>query len=272
MEYSSFQAGPPAYSLGLTYDNPVNPDHLRLRRQSELSYVSWYIRQGKAVLETPDGRQEALAGQWVFFDPLTEHSHWMKQGTVLISIRFRILWRGLDYLPPLMPIRVVSSDKPELLAAAQALCQANATEHPATSAEYFHREALFYLWLEQWRCERESLGILPEAPSDPRVYSIMQTLSENITIEPIDYPALQRKVGLSRAQINRIFTKSAGLTPRQWMVARCLDEAQRQIRHGERSLKEIAASLGFFDASHFTRWHRNQTGQSPTDWKQHQAF
>lgn len=240
---------------------------------SELSYVSWYIRRGRAILETPDGRREAHPGQWVFFDPLCEHSHWLADDTALVSIRFRIFWRGLDYLPPLMPIRVVpGEDKPELLAAAEALCHANEVEHATTSAGYLHRESRFYSWLEQWRRERESLGVLPEAPSDPRVYAIMQTLSENVSIAPIDYPALQRAVGLSRAQINRVFSKGAGLTPRQWMVARCLDEAQRQISQGDRSLKEIAAALGFFDASHFTRWHRRQTGQSPTDWKLQQAF
>nr|WP_234043751.1 AraC family transcriptional regulator [Cerasicoccus arenae] len=114
--------------------------------------------------------------------------------------------------------------------------------------------------------------MLTETPADPRVFKILEFLAQNISIQPIDYPALQSAVGLSRAQINRIFQKGAGLSPRQWMVARCLDEAQQQIRHGGHSFKEIAASLGFFDASHFTRWHRQQTGQSPSHWKIRQAF
>lgn len=266
------QSGPPEFTLGNTYDDSVLPKYRRVQRQSELYYVSWYIRTGHAEIKSPDGVLFASEGQWVLFDPLCEHSHIIADDAILVSIRFRIFWRGLNYLPPLSPIRVVDgADKPAMLIAAEALCQANKKDPPPASPGYFEREAKFNLWLEQWRRERESLGSAPDTPTDPRVYAIMQCLSENLSIEPIDYEALRKAVGLSRAQINRVFHKSVGVSPRQWLVARCLDEAQRQIRAGEMSLKEIAALLGFFDASHFTRWHRRQTGQSPTDWKL-QAF
>lgn len=261
------------YSLGLTYNKAVSPNHLSLRRQMELYYVSWYIRQGSAELESAGAAYHAGPGQWVFMDPLCEHSHRLAEKTELVSIRFRIFWRGLDFLPPLAPIRIVEGrDWPDLLPAAEALCAANESEHAPASPKFFHRQARFYDWLAAWRRERESLGLTTEAPEDPRVYEIMAHLSQSISIAPIDYSALQRAVGLSRAQIDRVFQKALGLTPRQWMVARCLDEAQRQIRYGDRSLKEIALSLGFFDASHFTRWHRRQTGQSPTDWRAQQAL
>lgn len=263
----------PQYTLGLTYNKAVEPAHLRLRRQMELYYVSWYIRQGKAKVESNGQMVSAASGQWVFLDPLSEHSHVLTDDIVLISIRFRIAWRGLDFLPPLAPLRVVEGGLwPELLTTAEALCRANEHECPPASAAYFHRQARFFDWLEAWRRERESLGVSLESPQDARVFEVMASLSRSISIRPINYAALQRAVGISRAQIDRIFQGELGLTPRQWMVAQCLDEAQRQIRLGDRSLKEIALSLGFFDASHFTRWHRRQTGQSPTDWRAGQAL
>ncbi|WP_309380519.1 helix-turn-helix domain-containing protein [Cerasicoccus frondis] len=272
INHFNLSGDPPKYTLGPTYDNKVNPEFHRHHRTVELYYASWYIRQGMAEVTSGGKTYRAHTGQWVFFDPLCNRAHSLSGDPAFISIRFRISWQGLEYLPPLTGIRVVDGEgKSELLTAAEALCEANHQEPALASAEYFHREAMFYQWLEHWRRERGALGLSTLALSDPRVLGIIETLSKRITIQPIDYPELQRAVGLSRAQINRVFHQETGLTPRQWMVARCLSEAQRQIRHGAFSLKEIAASLGFFDASHFTRWHRRQTGQSPTAWREQQA-
>ncbi len=238
----------------------------------ELFYTSWYIRAGIAEIQSGGKTHWAHAGQWVLFDPMCERGHRLSNGPALVSIRFRISWQGLDYLPPLAGIRIVDgAGKPGMLAAAEALCQANAVEHHPTSAAYFDRQAKFYDWLAMWRAEREALGPATLTLNDPRVLAIIETMTQRISIQPMDYEELQRAVGLSRAQINRVFHEETGLTPRQWMVARVLGDAQRKIRHGAFSLKEIAVSLGFFDASHFTRWHRRQTGQSPTDWRDQQA-
>lgn len=263
--------GPPQYSLGLTYDRPVDPDHRVQLTTTDLYYVSWYIRSGNAEIKCNGQTFQAGAGQWVFMDPFTRRSHRLWGDPVLVSIRFRLSWRGLDYLPPQLGIRVVDGgDLGQLLAAAEALCEADQGELTPTSAAYFRRQSLFFGYLEQWRRQRETFGVAEHFPRDQRVFAIIEHLASHLSIQPIDYAGLQRAVGLSRAQINRIFQRETGMSPRQWMVARCLDEAQQRIRQGSQSLKEIAALLGFFDASHFTRWHRRQTGRSPTDWREMQ--
>ena len=44
-------------------------------------------------------------------------------------------------------------------------------------------------------------------------------------------------------------------------------EAKRLFYYTNKSTKEIASELGFEDASHFSRFFKNQIGQNPTEFK-----
>jgi AraC family transcriptional regulator, transcriptional activator of pobA len=56
-------------------------------------------------------------------------------------------------------------------------------------------------------------------------------------------------------------------TPLQVIQERIVLEAKRLFYYTNKSAKEIASELGFEDASHFSRFFKNQTGQSPTEFK-----
>ena len=57
-------------------------------------------------------------------------------------------------------------------------------------------------------------------------------------------------------------------TPLQIIQERIVLEAKRLFYYTDKSAKEIAFELGFEDASHFSRFFKNQTSQSPTVFKQ----
>lgn len=83
----------------------------------------------------------------------------------------------------------------------------------------------------------------------------------------LDYARLRETVGLSRSQIDRLCKSKLGMTPRQWCERRSLSQAEQWLRAGRLSVKQIAYELGFVDGSHFSRWFRRQTGQSPTAYR-----
>jgi AraC-like DNA-binding protein len=264
------------YRLGGTYDRTIQEEYLVHRDYTEISYISWYIREGSLKVHSGGQQLQAGVGDWIFMDPVVMRSHAFSPHSRIISIRFQATWRGLDYLPPFLPPRVVAGHRvPAMLPAAEALCsfqrlslQRGIGWSPSRECE---AQTLLFGWLQHWNRLRESVvGLRPQAVVDPRVYEIIACLSERIASGSVDYSGLQQSVGLSRAQINRVFKEGTGLTPHQWVDARCLVKAEEMLRSGDLSVKEISATLGFCDPSHFTKWFRRKLGAAPTEWREHQ--
>lgn len=261
------------YELGHIYDSQVQPQYRMHRQYTGVSYLTWHLRRGELRLETKGQEFEAHAGDWVFIDPLTVKSHYFSRDTELISIRFRMSLHGLHFLPPLQAPRVYrSSSNGDLLQATEALCEFE-TKHPCDTQTWApsiecQRSAHFFKWLTHWHTLREQHIPSVSARMDPRIYTILSTLEEHCPARAVDYDLLSKAVGLSRAQINRIFKYSTGLTPQQWRDAQCLRTAEDWIRAGQLSIKEIANELDFFDASHFSKWFRAKMGASPRAWRE----
>jgi AraC-like DNA-binding protein len=78
--------------------------------------------------------------------------------------------------------------------------------------------------------------------------------------------ALARRLGLSPATLRRrLLAEGAGWQPLKSAVQREL--AQRHLAAGTMTVADIAAQLGFEDASTFYRAFRQWTGQTPAAWR-----
>jgi AraC family transcriptional regulator len=82
--------------------------------------------------------------------------------------------------------------------------------------------------------------------------------------EPIDVAALAHMTKRSQFHFSRVFHRSVGVSPYRYIVYLRLRRAVELIREGRLGLAEIAASTGFADQSHLTRWVRRVHGVSPT--------
>ena len=82
--------------------------------------------------------------------------------------------------------------------------------------------------------------------------------------EPIEVAALAGIAGRSEFHFTRVFTRSVGMTPHRYVVHQRLQRAVELLRDRRSSLAEIAASTGFADQSHMSRWIRRVHGVSPT--------
>jgi AraC family transcriptional regulator len=81
--------------------------------------------------------------------------------------------------------------------------------------------------------------------------------------EPIEVAALAGLAGRSPFHFTRVFAQSVGMSPHRYVVHLRLQRAIELMRGGQ-SLAEIAASTGFADQSHLSRWVRRVHGVSPT--------
>ena len=82
--------------------------------------------------------------------------------------------------------------------------------------------------------------------------------------EPIEVAALAEIAGRSEFHFTRVFARSVGVTPHRYVVHQRLQRAVELLRDGRSGLAEIAASTGFADQSHLSRWVRRVHGVSPT--------
>jgi AraC family transcriptional regulator len=83
--------------------------------------------------------------------------------------------------------------------------------------------------------------------------------------EPIEVAELASLAGRSEFHFTRVFARSVGMTPHRYVVHQRLQRAVELLRAGQSGLAEIAASTGFADQSHLSRWVRRVHGVSPTE-------
>jgi len=73
--------------------------------------------------------------------------------------------------------------------------------------------------------------------------------------------------GLTPWQVSRGFMQVFGLSPSAFRVRTRARQAWRSIEANEKSLAEIASTLGFADQSHMTRSVKQLTGMGPQAWR-----
>lgn len=94
-------------------------------------------------------------------------------------------------------------------------------------------------------------------------------LIEDRLAEDLDLVELASEIGLSPSHFSRMFRKTTGLSPHQYVVQRRLDRAQRLLSSTRLSIGEIANAVGFYDQSHLVRQMRRVKGVTPTYIREH---
>jgi len=270
---SRHHASPPElfHELGLYYHSTISAENQRRADYTDPSYANWYIVSGEVTANGPWGSLRAGPGDWVCFDPFTRRDFHFSDHASLISIRFYVHLAGLNYLPPLTPPRhFPGGERPALARTALALLGVEPSPSAGEQALSYQcrLRGAFLSWLAEWHTQREVTHPSARVHLDRRVESVIQHLARQKSGGAVDYATLNRLCGLSRAQINRLFKTSTGLTPRQWLDAHILRQAQQAVSGDPTlSFKAIAFELGFHDPSHFCKWFQRKCGATPTAWR-----
>jgi AraC family transcriptional activator of pobA len=72
-------------------------------------------------------------------------------------------------------------------------------------------------------------------------------------------------VHMSEKNLNRICKENLDKTVSDLIFDRIILEAKRMLIHGEFSIREISAELGYLDNSYFTRLFKKKTGETPSE-------
>jgi AraC-like DNA-binding protein len=76
------------------------------------------------------------------------------------------------------------------------------------------------------------------------------------------------ELGVSQNHLNDTIKDVTGHSAGQLIKQQLANQATMCLMHADKSISEIAYALGFEDPSYFARFYKNQTGQSPTEYRQ----
>ena len=97
-----------------------------------------------------------------------------------------------------------------------------------------------------------------------RQYNLLVETNFRDKHKVLDYADLLNK---SPKTLSNLFAKYNNKTPLQVINDRIILEAKKLLLLSEKSSKEIAYSLGFIEASHFSKFFKNHVGMSPIHYK-----
>jgi AraC family transcriptional regulator, arabinose operon regulatory protein len=78
---------------------------------------------------------------------------------------------------------------------------------------------------------------------------------------------LARRLGISREHLSKSFREVKGASPVQALAKEKVNRATSLLRNTNLSCGEIAASLGYQNAAHFTRMFKQNTGMNPLQFR-----
>jgi AraC family transcriptional regulator len=79
---------------------------------------------------------------------------------------------------------------------------------------------------------------------------------------------MAQSVGLSTAHFARMFRKSTGETPHQFVLRQRLERAKTMLRAADARVLDVAVACGFKTQQHFAQAFRDVWGVSPTEYRQ----
>ena len=133
------------------------------------------------------------------------------------------------------------------------------------------RSAITIMLLRVLQIGQELLShnLLTMRGKDQTVFFDFMELLEQKYSRHHDVQYYANALAVSTKYLNELVKRSNGKTASHNVQHRILTEAKRLLFYSDQSVKEIAADLGFEDASYFSRFFTKNVGVSPTNFQKH---
>ncbi len=237
----------------------------------------WYVEEGNATIKTV-GRNsyKVNSGEWFICMPGAKRVQQFSKGAKIIS-----LWLSCDLLKPgqptisQLPVSFSGNQCPKLkkhcLEIINFLQQHNIVTNAPLSQESVDLTTALAIKLKTLEFSFELVNFLAQKgcdfvfkhPIDVRVRMGMEFLQKSTFMGSVPYDDLSRICGIGKVQLDRLFVKEIGLTPRKFLEQCCIQAAHELLTKGVYNVSEVAYRLNFSNTSHFCTWYKRVTGNSP---------
>lgn len=265
-------------SLAWIYEGHVRPEGLHLTLED--GYIRcWLIRKGKVGVTAHGASREATVGQWVILYG-GRHTQDFTDDAEILSVKFQLTWPSGEPLFPWQPPLVVeAAQQPELERASVPLMRLVRKHFPRAHDYlpqlacpldvYFRVQQHLPPWLLAFTQVMSRQRVVPTrlTCADSRSLEAIRILDHHPLGKPFSEDGLARKIGLSRAQLNRILMRDFSLSTRKYLERRKRESACESLLHTDIPVKELGYSLGFRHESHFCAWFKRLTKATPSEFR-----
>ncbi len=131
---------------------------------------------------------------------------------------------------------------------------------------YFWIRHLFNDWFATWLSEmtRIGKGWIHTQNIDERLIYIIRYMEERYRDQQVNLSDVAQQNGMSHNQMDMLFKKQYGMTPKAWLMRLRLEHALQQLRTTQDNIKDIAAQLGYSPVW-FCVWIKQETGMTPSE-------
>lgn len=261
------------------YEGQVHPANRRQRIDHTRGYWVWLLQKGEVSVTTRSGGLRARAGQWLV-SPQGVVTQNFSDDARILSLHFTCQWpsgenlfSGRDGLVlDARDLPALETSARELLAWVQTRFPApdiHFSRQPARYSEFLRLQTRFHRWLDVFAdmMQRNQRDFRHVGGIDDRLMRAAHILNKTSMEQPFPIQIIREETGLSRSHLDRLFYQSFGATTRVHWDRRRLETARAILGTTRMPVKETAFRLGFRQASHFTKWFRNQAGLAPVSYR-----
>lgn len=237
----------------------------------------FFVERGEVRIRA-DGNEIIVSRGQAFFSAPGLRQHWFAKNTRLLSVGFRSVWP--DGSPLFRCGMNFAAKSPKLRLATLALFRRvhrgrktvvyrdSVTVKAQSLADWASYEEAFAAWFVVFIDTLRQRGVQPESRA-PASRRRVDQLVAWLNSRPLDQavPTLPPGFMLGMRRADQILQQHLGVSLRVFLERRRLDTARERIVADHGTLKEIAFTLGFRHASHFTAWFRRHTGVSPSAYR-----
>lgn len=127
-------------------------------------------------------------------------------------------------------------------------------------------QALAVALVQGYAFRRPSPQKYREGLTPARLRRITELVHSKID-EELTLGEMAQSVELSKAHFSRIFRKSMGVTPYQFVLRLRVERAKTMLRSADSRILDVAVACGFKTQQHFARVFRYVCGTSPTEYR-----
>jgi len=245
------------------------------------AFYPFYLHQGETTITYRSSRETHGPGQWVF-PKMDEGKHRFSDDVRLLAVRFTAKWPSETSLFDRDQTVVFSGKESAGLTRTarrlvhfierHALLGYRRRGSPVLTgslSDYIRLQPLFHGWMEAFYLAYNRAGYEPVrfGPVSERMRPCIRYLRHRMLSTPFYERELAEIAGISVSQICKIFVQELGMTPQSYWNNRRLHTAKMELSNTDRSIKEIAFSLGFSSPEHFARWFAKIVGISPRGYR-----
>ena len=232
-----------------------------LERAAFDSWLLEVILSGEAEIESEGKSFHARAGDAVLLDCHKPHGYGSATG-------WRALWVHFDGVSARGYAEWIAARGPVLQSAGVGEAQRCIQEICALLADASpEREAEMALLLTQ---ALTALRPMAEAGKDGGRQALLGGIIARLNRQPGREPSIAemaRQASMSEYHFIRVFTKTTGVTPRQYIIASRMNHAKYLLAHTDETVAAVAAEAGYASESMFCLTFKKTQGITPTEYR-----